>query len=152
MSTDDWLVSQFEAHRARLRGVAYRMLGTASEAEDAVQEAWMPGGKLFAAFVLKFANDKIASVRALSYGTWSVIGAFEIVWAVCLVVPGLFRFMPVFVPVAAGCLAAEMLLVSALHVHYFGWALRVENPAMWTIMLAILSAFIAYGRLALKPL
>ena len=32
---------RFEEHRARLRAVAYRMLGSPSEAEDAVQEAWL---------------------------------------------------------------------------------------------------------------
>jgi RNA polymerase sigma factor (sigma-70 family) len=35
------LAEQFEAHRSHLRGVAYRMLGSASEADDAVQEAWL---------------------------------------------------------------------------------------------------------------
>jgi Sigma-70 region 2 len=34
----DWLVERFEAHRPRLRSVAYRMLGSAGEADDAVQE------------------------------------------------------------------------------------------------------------------
>src|SRR5262245_59501904 len=37
----DWLAERFEEHRAHLRAVAYRMLGSASEAEDAVQESWM---------------------------------------------------------------------------------------------------------------
>jgi RNA polymerase sigma factor (sigma-70 family) len=37
----DWLTEGFEAHRARLRAVAYRMLGSTSEADDAVQEAWL---------------------------------------------------------------------------------------------------------------
>jgi len=37
----DWLAERFEAHRTHLRGVAYRMLGSASEADDAVQEAWL---------------------------------------------------------------------------------------------------------------
>jgi RNA polymerase sigma-70 factor, ECF subfamily len=37
----DWLVERFEAHRGHLRGVAYRMLGSLSEADDAVQEAWL---------------------------------------------------------------------------------------------------------------
>ncbi|MER5394195.1 sigma-70 family RNA polymerase sigma factor, partial [Saccharopolyspora sp. NPDC002686] len=35
------LAEQFETHRARLRAVAYRMLGSLSEADDAVQEAWL---------------------------------------------------------------------------------------------------------------
>src|SRR6266508_4205055 len=36
-----WLTQRFEEHRTRLRAVAYRMLGSASEADDAVQEAWL---------------------------------------------------------------------------------------------------------------
>jgi RNA polymerase sigma-70 factor (ECF subfamily) len=37
----EWLAERFEEHRARLRAVAYRMLGSLSEADDAVQEAWL---------------------------------------------------------------------------------------------------------------
>jgi RNA polymerase sigma-70 factor (ECF subfamily) len=37
----DWLAERFEAERGRLRGVAYRMLGSLAEADDAVQEAWV---------------------------------------------------------------------------------------------------------------
>jgi DNA-directed RNA polymerase specialized sigma24 family protein len=37
----DWLAGRFEAHRGHLRAVAYRLLGSASEADDAVQEAWL---------------------------------------------------------------------------------------------------------------
>jgi RNA polymerase sigma factor (sigma-70 family) len=36
-----WLAGRFEAHRPHLRAVAYRMLGSVSEADDAVQEAWL---------------------------------------------------------------------------------------------------------------
>lgn len=45
MSDLDILASRFEASRARLRAVAYRMLGSLSEAEDAVQEAWLRLGR-----------------------------------------------------------------------------------------------------------
>ena len=41
MDEHDWLAERFEAHRPHLRAVAYRMLGSLSEANDAVQEAWL---------------------------------------------------------------------------------------------------------------
>ncbi len=41
MDENEWLVDQFEAHRPHLQGVAYRMVGSLSEAEDAVQETWL---------------------------------------------------------------------------------------------------------------
>jgi len=53
----DWLAQRFEAHRPRLRAVAYRMLGSTAEAEDAVQDAW-----------LRLARSDAASVDNL--GAW----------------------------------------------------------------------------------
>src|SRR5919109_3616518 len=41
MNDHNWLVEQFEAKRRHLQAVAYRMLGSLSEADDAVQEAWL---------------------------------------------------------------------------------------------------------------
>src|SRR5262244_1638533 len=41
MADHDRLVERFEEHRSHLRAVAYRMLGSLSEADDAVQEAWL---------------------------------------------------------------------------------------------------------------
>ena len=41
MDDNQWLADRFEEHRARLRAVAYRMLGSLSEADDAVQETWL---------------------------------------------------------------------------------------------------------------
>ena len=41
MDERQWLADRFEQQRARLRAVAYRMLGSVSEADDAVQEAWL---------------------------------------------------------------------------------------------------------------
>ena len=45
MAIDERLADQFEQHRRHLRTVAYRMLGSASEAEDAVQETWIRLGR-----------------------------------------------------------------------------------------------------------
>jgi RNA polymerase sigma-70 factor (ECF subfamily) len=41
MTEGQWLAERFEEHRTRLRAVAYRMLGSMSEADDALQEAWL---------------------------------------------------------------------------------------------------------------
>jgi RNA polymerase sigma factor (sigma-70 family) len=41
MDERDWLAERFQEHRPRLRAVAYRMLGSTSEADDALQEAWI---------------------------------------------------------------------------------------------------------------
>ena len=41
MDEQQWLAERFEEHRTRLRAVAYRMLGSLSEADDAVQDAWL---------------------------------------------------------------------------------------------------------------
>ena len=41
MDERDWLAERFEEHRTHLRAVSYRMLGSLSEADDAVQEAWL---------------------------------------------------------------------------------------------------------------
>src|SRR6266699_2028599 len=41
MDQRSWLTERFEENRPRLRGVAYRMLGSLTEADDALQEAWL---------------------------------------------------------------------------------------------------------------
>ena len=45
MAEQDWLAGQFEQNRRHLQAVAYSMLGTVSEAQDAVQEAWLRLGR-----------------------------------------------------------------------------------------------------------
>src|SRR5256885_5292993 len=51
MNEREWLAERFEEHRIRLRGVAYRMLGSLSEADDAVQEAWLRLSRIHASEV-----------------------------------------------------------------------------------------------------
>src|SRR2546430_11049628 len=41
MDENEWLADRFEEHRAHLRAVAYRVLGSLAEADDAVQDAWL---------------------------------------------------------------------------------------------------------------
>jgi DNA-directed RNA polymerase specialized sigma24 family protein len=46
MLAKGWLAEQFEQNRRQLRAVAYRMLGSLNEADDAVQEAWLRSAEL----------------------------------------------------------------------------------------------------------
>ena len=41
MEEHEWLAQRFEENRSHLRAVAYRMLGSLGEADDAVQEVWL---------------------------------------------------------------------------------------------------------------
>ncbi|MFJ3584306.1 RNA polymerase sigma factor SigJ [Streptomyces sp. NPDC090127] len=63
MDDKDLLASRFEADRTHLKAVAYRMLGSLSEAEDAVQEAWF-----------KLSRSDISDVRNLSGWLTTVVG------------------------------------------------------------------------------
>jgi hypothetical protein len=95
--------------------------------------------------------SQIASIKAMSHGMWNAIGLFEIVCSLALILPGLLKVKPILTPLAALCLAVELLLVTGLNVHFFGFQYKPTNPASWSFTLAVLSAFIAYGRLVLKP-
>jgi uncharacterized glyoxalase superfamily protein PhnB len=67
MPSPEWLAEQFEQHRAHLRAVAYRMLGSASEADDAVQG---PPAAIEIGFLL--ADVPAAYQRAIDAGCTSV--------------------------------------------------------------------------------
>lgn len=56
MGEHDWLASQFEANRDRLRAVAFRMLGSMSEADDALQDAWLRASRADTAEVRNMAG------------------------------------------------------------------------------------------------
>jgi hypothetical protein len=61
----DWLAARFQAHRPRLRAVAYRMPGSTSEADDAVQEAWIRLSRANAGAI-----DNLEAWLASAVGGW----------------------------------------------------------------------------------
>jgi RNA polymerase sigma factor (sigma-70 family) len=63
VNDQDWLAERFETSRPQLRAVAYRMLGSLSEADDAVQEAW-----------LRLSRSDVRGIESLSAWLTTVVG------------------------------------------------------------------------------
>ena len=68
MTESDLLAEEFERNRARLRSVAYRMLGSFSDADDAVQEAWLRLSRQVAETIANLPGWLTAVVARVSLG------------------------------------------------------------------------------------
>ncbi len=88
------------------------------------------------------------SLSALPHGVWLTLAVLEVLFSVGLVLPALDRRRAVLAPVAAACIAAEMLLFVA--VASMSGAVAYGEVAYWLVVAAV-SAFIVYGRLVLRP-
>ena len=88
----------------------------------------------------------------LSRGLWTVVGVFEILCALLLIVPAATKWMPTLTPIAAAALTVEnVVLALALYAPY-SMTLTAKNPLGYVVFAAVMAAFVAYGRFALKPL
>ena len=99
-----------------------------------------------------FKPDELArQMRALSHGAWRALGVLEIVCGILLVVPAAAASMPVVAPIAAAVLLVETVLLSGLYARY-SLKLTAANPLVWSAAMALMAAFVAYGRYQLSPL
>lgn len=80
-----------------------------------------------------------------------MIGVFEVIGAVLLIVPAAMNWMPALTTLAATALALQNLALSALYARY-SRKLVAASPLVHAVPLALLAAFVAYGRDALSPL
>jgi uncharacterized membrane protein len=98
-----------------------------------------------------FMFDKVSvdvpSFGALPRHVWTILGVIELVCTVGLIVPAAFHWKPSLTAVAASVLAVESLVFIWVHVQY-----REIPPIVMSACLGLLMAFIAYGRMFLKPL
>ena len=98
-----------------------------------------------------FMFDKISgdvpSFGALPREAWMALGILELVCTVWLILPSALHWKPTLTVVAAAILAVESLVFIGVHVKY-----REVAPIVMCIVLGLLMAFIAYGRLVLKPI
>jgi uncharacterized membrane protein YphA (DoxX/SURF4 family) len=98
-----------------------------------------------------FLFDKISrdvpSFGALPRGAWLALGILELVCTVGLIIPAALHWHPRLTVVAAGLLAAESLVFIWVHMKY-----AETTPIIMSGVLGLVMAFIAYGRLFLKPI
>jgi VIT1/CCC1 family predicted Fe2+/Mn2+ transporter len=99
--------------------------------------------------VFKF--DELAGhMRALPRGGWRLLGVLEMVGAILLVVPAAAKWRPALTPLAAAALALESLALAGLYARY-SRKVAATNPLVWAVVMGLLTAFVAYGRYALRP-
>ncbi len=98
-----------------------------------------------------FKFEELASqFTAIPHGGWRALGAIEMLGAVLLIVPAATKWMPGLTPIAAGVLAVETLFISGVYARH-STKLTAENPLIWSVVMLLLVAFVAYGRYAIRP-
>ena len=97
-------------------------------------------------FMFDKVSKDVPSFGALPREVWMGMGILELVCTVGLIVPGAFHWRPSLTILAATALAVESLVFVGVHVKY-----REVTPMILSGVLGLLMAFIAYGRMVLKP-
>ena len=98
-------------------------------------------------FMFDKVSQDVPSFGALPREAWMALGILELVCMVGLIVPSAFHWKPALTVVAATVLAIESLVFVGVHVKY-----REIPPIILSGVLGLLMAFIAYGRMILKPM
>ena len=98
-------------------------------------------------FMFDKVSADVPSFGALPREAWMALGILELVCTVGLIVPAAFRWKPALTVAAATVLAIESLVFIGVHVKY-----HEIPPIIMSGVLGLLMAFIAYGRMVLKPL
>jgi uncharacterized membrane protein len=97
-------------------------------------------------FMFDKIKEGVPSFGALPREAWMALGIIELVCVVGLIVPGVTGWRPGLTAVAAAVLAVESLVFIGVHVTY-----NEVGSIVMSAVLGLLMAFIAYGRMVLKP-
>jgi len=101
--------------------------------------------------VWKFSNPEqtVASLKGLPHGIWLTLGVIELLCSLGLILPAINKRLGILAPIAASFIVAEMLLFCGLYL--FSGVGLISQMIYW-IVVAVICAFIAYGRFVLKPI
>ena len=95
------------------------------------------------------AEQNMPTLKAIPHGVWLSMSALELLCSLALILPAFYRPLAVLIPIAALCVAVEMLLFTVLHLNSDATS---HGPIIYWFVVAAICAFIAYGRFVLKPL
>ena len=98
-------------------------------------------------FMFEKVSADVPSFGALPREAWTALGILELVCVVGLIVPGALHWQPRLTVIAAAILAIESLVFVWVHAKY-----REVASIVMCCVLGVLMAFIAYGRMVLKPI
>ena len=98
-------------------------------------------------FMFDEISREVPSFGALPRQVWMTLGIVELVCTIGLIVPAALRWQPRLTVVAAAVLAIESLVFIGVHVKYGEMTAIIMSG-----MLGLLMAFVAYGRMVLKPI
>ena len=105
------------------------------------------GSGVMKVFMFDTVSQGVQSFGALPRQAWTTLGVLELACTVGLIVPAALHWKPSLTVVAATLLAIESLVFVWVHVQY-----REIPPIIMSSALGLLMAFIAYGRMVLKPI
>ncbi len=98
-------------------------------------------------FMFDKVSGQVSSFGALPREAWMGLGVLELVCTIGLILPAAFHWQPALTVVAATVLAIESLVFVWVHAKY-----REITSIILSGVLGLLMAFIAYGRMVLKPI
>ena len=98
-------------------------------------------------FMFDKVSHDVPSFGALPRPAWTVLGIIELLCAVGLILPGALHWRPNLTVAASVILAIESLVFVFVHIKY-----REASTIIMVVVLGALMAFIAYGRMVLRPL
>ena len=100
--------------------------------------------------VWKFSHSEqtVPSLKAIPHGVWLAMAVFELLCSVALILPAFNKPLAILAPIAAACIAVEMLLFSGLHIRSGD---ANYGPMIYWLVVAAVCAFVAYGRFVFRP-
>ncbi|WP_413290215.1 DoxX family protein [Bdellovibrio sp. HCB337] len=95
------------------------------------------------------AEQTMPSLKAIPHGAWIALSVFELLCALCLVIPALSAGLAILIPIAGIGIALEMLTFCGLHL---AAGETGSGPMIYWGVVAAVCVFVVYGRYAMSPL